>query len=644
MTMANVQDQLQQALGTAYVIERELGGGGMSRVFVADEAALGRQVVVKVLGVELAEGISAERFKREVRLAARLQHPHIVPLLAAGALTDGLLYYTMPFVDGESLRARLAREGGFPIADAVRIGRDVASALAYAHRAGVVHRDIKPENILLADGGAVVVDFGIAKAIHESRGADDAPDSRRSSTLTRVGTSLGTPAYMAPEQAAGDAIDQRADLYALGVVVYEMIAGRALFERRTAQQTLAAHATEAPEPIARHRSALPPSLGALIMQLLEKNPADRPQSADEVLRGLDDAMRAHPESHSLLHAQAGAALSGATYESGGHTDSPSRPVRRSRIGLLMFVGAVAALAGAAAGALIMRSRPSAPRLLAAAITAPDGAVLKPGAGFALSPEGGRLAFVAADSVGAQAIWVQPLDGQLPAPVSGTENGTGPFWSPDGASLGFFAGGRLKIVELRGGSPRVLCAALRAGGGTWTKDGVIVYAPNIIVGSPLFRVASAGGPCTQLTRLRPSDGDHRRPSALPDGRHVLFSAFRAKVALAADVVTGAITEVRRPGGDAQFAAPDWLLFRDEERGVLYAQRLDLRTLRPVGESRVVLDRLGNPSLRLPGPPRGVASAPALAVNPGNRSEGLPRRSSTTRLSPSGRSVRRSRRCA
>ena len=252
-----LRERVQAALGGAYTIRHELGGGGMSRVFVADEAALGRTVVVKVLRPELAEGLSAERFKREVRLAARLQHPHVVPLLAAGALDGGVLYYTMPFVEGESLRARLEREGALPVADAIGVLRDVASARAAAHARGIVHRDLKPENVLLSHGGAVVADFGIAKAISASLEGADGETDTVPSTLTAAGTSLGTPAYMAPEQATGDIVDHRADLYALGVVAYEMIAGRAPFEGRSVQQLLAAHATQPPEPIARRRATVP---------------------------------------------------------------------------------------------------------------------------------------------------------------------------------------------------------------------------------------------------------------------------------------------------------------------------------------------------------------------------------------------------
>src|SRR6266581_9761999 len=214
--MTDLLARLQAALGDAYRIEKELGGGGMSRVFLAQERELERQVVVKVLPPEMAAGLNAERFRREIQLAASLQHPHIAPLLAAGH-ADDLVYYTMPLIEGESLRAKLAREGELPIPESVRLLRDVADALAYAHARGVVHRDIKPDNVLVSDHHAVVTDFGVAKALSRSGGT---------SGLTSVGVALGTPAYMAPEQVAGDpGVDHRADIYALGAMAYEMLAG-----------------------------------------------------------------------------------------------------------------------------------------------------------------------------------------------------------------------------------------------------------------------------------------------------------------------------------------------------------------------------------------------------------------------------------
>src|SRR5512132_4261682 len=278
----DLRAQLQSTLGDSYELERELGGGGMSRVFVAEERAFGRKVVVKVLSPELAAGVSSERFTREIRVAARLQQANIVPLLTAGE-TDGLPYYTMPFVDGLSLRARLERNGALPVGEAISVLRDVTRALACAHEHGVVHRDIKPENILLSGDAAVVTDFGIAKALAASK--TKAPGG----TLTQVGTSIGTPAYMAPEQVSGDPnTDHRADLYALGIVGYEMLVGTPPFHGRAPQQLLAAQLTEAPAPIGTRRYDVPEALASLIMRLLEKEPAKRPKTAAEVARALED--------------------------------------------------------------------------------------------------------------------------------------------------------------------------------------------------------------------------------------------------------------------------------------------------------------------------------------------------------------------
>lgn len=277
----DLQEQLQKTLGSAYRLERELAGGGMSRVFVASETSLGRRVVVKVLSPDLAAGVSTERFRKEIQLAASLQHPHIVSVLAAGE-ADGILYYTMPFIEGVALRARLSQSGELPVAEAVQVLRDVTRALAYAHRRGVVHRDIKPENVLLSEDGAMVVDFGVAKALSASTGSPD------SSVRTGIGVALGTPAYMSPEQAAADPLtDHRSDLYSLGILAYELLAGFAPFAGRPLQAIFAAHASEFPEGIEKRRSGVPPRLGAVVMKCLQKRPADRPQSAEAVLRDLD---------------------------------------------------------------------------------------------------------------------------------------------------------------------------------------------------------------------------------------------------------------------------------------------------------------------------------------------------------------------
>ena len=277
--------RVQRSLGDGYVVQRELGGGGMSHVFLAEEVALGRRVVVKVLPQELAAGVSIDRFRREIGVAVALQHPHIVGVLSAGE-ADGLPYFVMPYVDGESLRARLQR-GRLSIPETVRILRDVARALAFAHDRGIVHRDIKPDNVLLAHGAAAVADFGVAKALSSARTTSGGGGG--SGTLTLVGTSLGTPAYMAPEQAAADPnADHRADLYAFGIMAYEMLTGAPPFTGSTPQALLAAQLTEPPPPIVTRRADVPEALTRLVMQCLEKEAARRPQRADDIVTALED--------------------------------------------------------------------------------------------------------------------------------------------------------------------------------------------------------------------------------------------------------------------------------------------------------------------------------------------------------------------
>ena len=270
---------LQSALAPGYTLERELTGGGMSRVFVATDVTLSRQVVVKVLPPELAAGVNHERFRREIQVAAQLQHPHVVPLLSAGE-QGSLIWYTMPFIHGQSLRDAIAAGTRYSVKDVVRIMRDVAEALDYAHGLGVIHRDIKPDNVLLMGTHALVTDFGVAKAISVSM---------PSSGFTSAGMAIGTPAYMAPEQIAADpAADSRMDLYALGLVGYEMLTGQVPFKEDSPQKTMAAQLTREPSPVEQSRTDVPPQLSALIKKLLAKLPEERPQRASDVVTALDD--------------------------------------------------------------------------------------------------------------------------------------------------------------------------------------------------------------------------------------------------------------------------------------------------------------------------------------------------------------------
>jgi tetratricopeptide (TPR) repeat protein/TolB-like protein len=346
---ADLLGRLTEALGNSYRIEGELGGGGMSRVFLALEVELDRQVVIKVLPPEMGAGVNQDRFRREVQLAAKLQHSHIVPLLTAGASGD-LLYYIMPFIEGESLRAKLAREGELPVGEAARIIREVTDALSYAHERGIVHRDIKPDNVMISSGHALVTDFGVAKAVTESTGG---------MSLTSLGMALGTPAYMAPEQAAGDPhVDHRADLYALGAMAFEMLAGRPPFTGPNPQALLAAQVTQIPDRVSSFRPAVPPGLETVVMRCLEKRAADRWQKATELLPYLD----------AVLSPTGGIAPTSVALPISSGTQAAIRRAQPGRV-IAMFAGAALVVLAAVYGIVQLVGLPDWVLLVAAGLMA-----------------------------------------------------------------------------------------------------------------------------------------------------------------------------------------------------------------------------------------------------------------------------------
>jgi len=321
--MSSISERLLAALGGSYTIERELTGGGMALVFAGEDHDLGRKVVIKILPPELAATVSAERFRREILTVARLQHPHIVPILKAGEV-DGLPYFVMPYVDGESIDVKLRRTGAFGVRETLGIMKDAARALAFAHERGVVHRDIKPGNILLAAGSATVTDFGVAKALSSARRSGE-----KGSGLTNTGMSLGTILYMAPEQAAGDPdIDGRADIYSLGITAYEMLAGAAPFANLSPREMLTARLTLPPPPLSTVRKDVPIGLEKLIAKCLAIDPADRPQSAASLVEALED-----PETIS------------ASFASTANMARHGKRVKRAVIGALALIGAIVVSAG-----------------------------------------------------------------------------------------------------------------------------------------------------------------------------------------------------------------------------------------------------------------------------------------------------------
>ena len=495
----HVRAKVQEGLALSYRIERELGGGGMSCVFAAEELAFHRKVVVKVVRPQLAEALSVKRFEREILLAARLQHPHIVPLLHAGE-ADGLPYYTMPFVEGETLRERLRRRGELPIDETVRILRDVASALAYAHEHGVVHRDIKPENVMMSDGGAMVTDFGIAKAATDSLTPEG---GAQRSTLTEWGTVIGTPLYMAPEQASADpATDERADIYSLGVVAFEMLTGRPPFDGRSSQQLLAAHAVEVPEDVARRRPGTPDWLAAIVMRCLEKRPADRPQSAREII--------------TALHATD---VGGRGRRMGRHGGS-ALTLNRIVPGGWTSIALGVSVAAAAVVVLLVRQRPESANngLVRFDLTVLDSVAPEvfQGSPVAISPNGSALAYVGSRS---GAVYVRALSETQPRRIPQSEGADCPMFSPDGRWLLFVAGGRVKKSPVRGGEPVVLSdsAGLCA---VWTDRGEVIFDVN---NSAIYRMSANGGAASLVVRADSSKrlGLMIPTQPLPEGRGVLL---------------------------------------------------------------------------------------------------------------------------
>jgi Tol biopolymer transport system component len=488
--VTDLRSDVQAALGPAYSLERELGGGGMSRVYVAKDIALGRDIVVKVLPRELAAAVSVDRFRREIQLAARLQHPHIVPLLTAGDAV-GLPFFTMPFVRGESLRTRLRRGPAIPIDEVVHLLRDVAAALAYAHDEGVVHRDIKPENIILSGGVAVVADFGVAKAVTASTTIGEGDGD-----LTSVGIALGTPAYMSPEQATGDPnVDHRADIYSFGCVAYELLTGTSPFAGRTPQQMLAAHVTESAPSIVERNATMPPALAELVMRCLQKLPAKRPQTVEELLTALG-----------VIATQRGSVP----------TTAPLPRVFRPA-GRAMAAGLLVLVVAVAAGSWLRSDRDRAPTILSTSPIAVSLAIeIEP----AISPDGKTVAFTGWTSRGKR-IFVRQVDGERANVLIDSVEASQPRWSPDGSRISFVSDNGIYVVAASGGAPRRLVDAQPGMYGThsWSPDGrsIVFDREKDLWLQPI------GGGAPRLF-LRDSATVHlHSPAWSPDGRFIAYVA-------------------------------------------------------------------------------------------------------------------------
>jgi Tol biopolymer transport system component len=487
-----------------------VGEGGMGQVYKARDTRLDRLVAIKMLPASLASDAQRrERFEREARNVSRLEHPHICPLYDVGE-HEGHLYLVMQFLEGETLAERLT-DGPLSISQTLEYGIQIAEALAAAHRAGFVHRDLKPGNVMITRTGVRLLDFGLARAVPlPSTLKATVVNTAAPSTLTTEGTILGTLSYMAPEQIDGTDIDTRADVFAFGAVLFEMVTGMKAFEGETPARVISAILRDEPVRVSSIIPVTPAALEALIHACLAKDPQDRWQNIADVARQLRHLkeMMSSGKSGSLSSVQL-----------------PSPAMLAAARWRRYAPWAVAALFAAIALALLLtRDRAgneaaSSDRLqVHAFILPPDGMYLTNT--LALSPDARRLAFVAADGTGRRQLWVRDLNGSTSRVIANTDDASEPFWSPDGNAVAFFAAGELKRVSATGGAVAVICDSGAGAGGTWNQNNVIVFSP---LNGPLMQVAAGGGrpePLTSLDRAR-DETHHLYPSFLPDGRHYIF---------------------------------------------------------------------------------------------------------------------------
>ncbi len=559
--MPQTFDRLQSALTGRYVLVRELGGGGMATVYLADDLRHRRKVAVKVLRSDLAASLGPERFAREIEIAAQLQHPHILPVLDSGD-ADGFLFYVMPYIEGESLGEKLKREGQLSVAEAVRLLSEIADALAYAHTQGVVHRDVKPDNVLLSGRHVLVADFGVAKAVSQASGAVPA--------LTTAGLAVGTPNYMAPEQAIADpTVDHRADIYALGVLGYEMLTGEPPFSGTT-RAVLAAHALEEPSPVTSRRPEVPEGLAEVIARCLAKDPESRWQSAQEIVDRLETI--------------------------------PTRaPARSSRSLLVRALGVAMALGLVLLLALLALQRPESTRLelgRATQVTFEPGHELDP----ALSPNGELVAY-AKGPADRMRVFVRQVSGGQPVEVAANQSPAPqrqPQWSPDGSSLLYESGDSVYLVPALGGVPRLVGPGVntRAGRGlryfttkAWAPDGTRFLFNR--ADSLLIQPIDGGRP-RLLTRLPMADPHSFAWS--PDGKLIAFvtgnSIFTLAPSNLGNVGPSAIWVLRADGGAprritsgvALNTSPEWM---PDSRHLLFVSNRD----GPRDVYRAPLDRNG-----------------------------------------------------
>ena len=556
-----------------YEIVGPLGAGGMGEVYSAVDTRLGRGVAVKVLPEHLADRAGArERFEREARAISSLGHPNICTLFDVGT-EGGVSYLVMELVEGETLAARLER-GALPLEEALRMAIQVADGLDRAHRHGIVHRDLKPANVMLTRSGAKILDFGVAKlrddtgeAPGKTSGLLPTVAPTRATPLTSQGSLIGTMQYMSPEQLEGQPVDHRSDIFSFGALLHEALTGRRAFEGASQASVIAAILEREPRPVSELATTTPPALDRTIRRCLAKDPDARWQSVLDLRSELE------------WIAQGSGVIAGPAAPAAAAATS-----RRSSSKLRLLVALIGAAALFGLGWIVGRPARSTAPVTRTSIVLPDGTRLDTdNASIALSPDGTRLAYAAAERGGRGGLWIRPLDSLTPQLLAGTEGASYPFWSPDGRHIGFFADRKLKKVPATGGVVQSIADAVDGRGATWGTSGAIVFAPAPQGG--LWQVPATGGTAVQLTEPKNPNLTHRNPHFLPDGKRVLyFSGLNAgekeNGIYSLDLATKQSTLVLACQSEGIYVEPGWLAFvRD---GKLMAQRIQPRSLELRGE--------------------------------------------------------------
>ena len=563
-----------------YEIGSSLGAGAMGEVYRARDPRLGRDVAIKVLPASFAnDDERLRRFEREARAASALNHPGILTIYDIG-LHEGVPFVVSELLDGQSLRERIGGSA-LPVRKAIDYAAQLARGLAAAHAKDIVHRDLKPENVFVtSDGRIKILDFGLAKLTEAIHHVEVEPDALTRKVNTDPGAVMGTVGYMAPEQVRAQRVDHRSDIFALGLILYEMLSGKRAFRGNSAVETLNAILKEDPPQLSESNSHINPALERVVLHCLEKNPAHRFQSTGDVAFALE-SLSALSSNRTLAE------------------ELTSAVPRRNTRAWLPWVIAAALLLGLMAtlpfAVAYLRRSPTEEGLIRLSVSLPDKVLMSEGTSLvAISPDGRQIAFVATRE-GQNLLWVRSLDSFTPKPLVGMEISGSPgfpFWSPDSRFIGFFAGDKLKKVEASGGPPQTLCDLPAARGGTWNRDGVILVGT---VSGTLFRVSQAGGELTPLTTLDQSrfETSHRWPDFLPDGRHFLFFVRSAKVentGIYAGSLDSKETRQLLPNVlSALYAPPGFLLFLRND--TLMAQPFDTNALKLTGEPFPIAEQVG-----------------------------------------------------